>query len=422
MPPVDPHGAGATETAQQIFIRRRWAITALLFLAGLINYFDRTIISVALPVIALDLHLGPARMGVLLSAFFWSYALMQVPIGGLADRYNLRWLYAGCFALWSLTCGLTGFAASLGAMIVLRMLLGIGESIYLPGGMKAVSVLFTAKDRGLASGLVNCGTRAGLAFGAPLIAALVAASGWKTAFFLLGFSSLVWLVPWFAVFPRGASTVTGEASQRNWKLSKIDRNLLGMSLANVGYGYYFYLMVTWLPTYLVKVRGMSLKQAGAYAVVPYLTFTLSEPLGGWIADRLVAKGWEEIFIRKAIMAVSFLSSLLLIPAGLVAGNTAAILLLGGASLVGLSTPNIYALVQRITKDGEVGFSTGVMNLAGNISGVVAPLVTGQIVERTGSYMPAFVAAVAVLLTAIPVYWAMVRGEVAAGRARASGIT
>ena len=385
-------------------------VTALLFLAGLINYFDRTIVSVAMPVIAADLHIGPARMGVLLSAFFWSYALMQVPIGGLADRYNLRWLYAGCFGLWSLTCGLTGFAASLGLMIALRVLLGIGESIYLPGGMKAVSVLFEPKDRGLASGVVNCGTRAGLAFGAPLIAALVVAFGWKAAFFLLGFTSLIWLAPWLAVFPQGATTITTRPAQAKWKLSKVHRELLGMSLANIGYGYYFYLMVTWLPTYLVKARGLSLEQAGAAAVVPYLTFTVSEPAGGWIADRMVAAGWNEIAVRKTIVAISFLSSLMLIPAGLASGTTAAIVLLGGASLVGLSTPNIYALVQRVTRDGEVGFSIGVMNLAGNISGVVAPIATGQIVERTGSYFPAFVAAVVVLLAAIPVYWVMVRAE------------
>ncbi len=408
MPPVD-----TPDAVQQILIRRRWLITALLFLAGLINYFDRTIVSVALPVIALDLHIGPARMGVLLSAFFWSYALMQVPIGGLADRYNLRWLYAACFALWSVTCGLTGFAASLGVMIVLRMLLGIGESIYLPGGMKAVSVLFPPRDRGLASGVVNCGTRAGLAFGAPLIAALVVAFGWKAAFFLLGFLSLLWLAPWLAAFPPGASTVTGPITGTRarppWTSSTLDRNLLGMSLANIGYGYYFYLMVTWLPTYLVKVRGLTLEQAGAYAVVPYLTFTLAEPLGGWIADRLVAAGRDEIFIRKSIVAAAFLTSLMLIPAGLVAGITPAILLLGGASLVGLSTPNIYALVQRVTRNGEVGFSIGVMNLAGNISGIVAPIATGLIVQQTGSYFPAFVAAVVVLLAVVPVYWVMVRG-------------
>jgi nitrate/nitrite transporter NarK len=210
-------------------------------------------------------------------------------------------------------------------------------------------------------------------------------------------------------FPRHASTVTHASGKGHWTLSKVDRNLLGMSLANIGYGYYFYLMVTWLPTYLVKARGLSLQQAGAYAVVPYLTFTLSEPLGGWIADKLVAAGWDEILSRKAIVAASFATSVMLIPAGLVAGNTPAIVLLGGASLVGLSTPNIYALVQRITRGGEVGFSIGVMNLAGNISGVAAPLATGLIVQQTGSYFPAFVVAVVVLLAAIPVYWLMVKG-------------
>jgi len=405
----EPADGSLVEKAQQILIGRRWVIAVLLFLAGLINYFDRTIVSVALPVIAADLHLGPARMGVLLSAFFWSYALMQVPTGWLSDRYNLRWLYAACFALWSLTCGLTGFAASLGVMIVLRVLLGIGESVYLPGGMKIVSVLFPPKDRGLASGLVNCGTRAGLAFGAPLIAAIVVAFGWKNSFFILGFTSLLWLAPWLMAFPRHASTVTHASGRGNWKLSKVDRNLLGMSLAHIGYGYYFYLMVTWLPSYLVRARHLSLREAGAYAVVPYLTFTLGEPIGGWIADRLVVAGWDEIFSRKVVITAAYLTSAMLIPAGLVVENTPAVVLLGGASLVGLSTANIFALVQRITQDGEVGFSIGVLNLAGNLSGVAAPLTTGLIIQRTGSYFPAFVVGVVVLLAATPVYWLMVKG-------------
>src|SRR5215470_970670 len=232
----------ARTTARDVLIQRRWLITVLLSVAGLINYFDRTIVSVALPVIATDLDLRPAKLGVLLSAFFWSYALMQVPIGWLSDRFNLRWLYAVCFALWSLTCGITGFAGSLGLLIVLRMLLGIGESIYLPGAIKLVSVVFPAKDRGLASGLVNCGTRAGLAFGAPLIASIVVAFGWRKAFFILGFTALVWLIPWLAVFPREATTADGK-SRPLW--GSLDRNILGMSLANIGYGYYFYLMVTW---------------------------------------------------------------------------------------------------------------------------------------------------------------------------------
>jgi MFS family permease len=404
--------------AREILVRRRWWIAVLLFSAGLINYFDRTIVSVALPAIAADLHLGPARMGVLLSAFFWSYASMQVPVGWLSDRYNLRWLYPACFALWSLTCGLTGFAASLGVMLALRVLLGIGESIYLPGSMKMVSVLFPAKDRGLASGLVNCGTRAGLAFGAPLIASIVVAFGWKNAFFLLGFTSLLWLIPWLATFPRGANTAEfGESGAVKGTWGRVDRSLLGVCVANIGYGYYFYLMVTWLPAYLVQTRHLPLRTAGAYAVIPYLTFALGEPIGGWVADRLVAAGWDEIFTRKAVSTAAFLTGILLIPAGMVAGTKSAVLLLGGASLVGLSTGNLYALVQRISLGGSVGFSVGLFNLAGNISGVAAPLVTGLIIAKTGSYFPAFVVAVIVLLAVLPPYWLMVKTpDAGSGRA------
>jgi predicted MFS family arabinose efflux permease len=288
---------------------------------------------------------------------------------------------------------------------VLRVLLGIGESVYLPGGLKLVSVMFRAEDRGLASGLINCGTRAGLAFGAPLTAALVVAIGWQRAFFVLGFAGLVWLGPWFAAFPRGAET---RSAAKGRVLGHLNRNLLGVALSNLGYGYYFYLLVTWLPSYLVDARHLPLKTAGVYALAPYLTFAIGEPVGGFIADRLVKFGWSEFTARKTMITVAYLTSLLLLPAGLVADTRGAVLFLAGASLVGLSTANMYALVQRVSEEGEVGFATGVFNLAGNISGVAAPLVTGVIVERSGSYFPAFVVAVAVLLAVLPLYWFVVR--------------
>ena len=405
-----PAAKGLQLEARETLVRRRWWMAGLLFFAGLINYFDRTIVSVALPAIAVDLHLGPERMGVLLSAFFWSYALMQVPIGLLSDRLNLRWLYAACFGLWSITSGLSGFASTLTALLLLRVLLGIGESIYLPGGMKMVSILFRPENRGLASGLINCGTRAGLAFGAPLIAALVVASSWRTAFFLLGFSSLLWLIPWMTIFPRGANTAKWRPENIATAREPIGRDLLGVCVANIGYGYYFYLLVTWLPAYLVQTRHLDLRTAGAYAVVPYLTFALGEPIGGWIADRLVAARGNEIFIRKAIVTAAYCSSLLLVPAGLASHTSSAVVLLGGASLVGLSSGNLYALVQRVSRNGQVGFSIGLFNLAGNVPGILAPLITGIIIQRTGSYFPAFVVAVAVLLAVIPFYWWMIRGR------------
>jgi ACS family D-galactonate transporter-like MFS transporter len=234
---------------------RRWTIVGLLFVAGVINYLDRAVVSVALPLIAADLHQGPAAKGVLLSAFFWSYALMQLPMGWCADRYNLRWFYAGGFALWSLACGLTGFAGSLAVMLVLRIVLGIGESVYLPGGVKIVSLLFHSRDRGLASGLANCGTRVGLAVGVPLIAWLVATLSWQKTFFFVGFASLIWIVPWLAIFPRRIAVSRPQrplAETRPWR--SLDRNLVGLCLGHIGFSYYWTLLVTWLPDYLVGAR------------------------------------------------------------------------------------------------------------------------------------------------------------------------
>lgn len=383
---------------------RRWTITGLLFVSGFINYMDRAIISVALPVIALELHLGPAAKGVLLSAFFWSYALMQVPMGWLSDRYNLRWVYAGAFALWSLACGFTGFASTLGLLSVLRALLGVGEAVYLPGGMKIVSLFFDPKNRGLAAGLVNCGTRAGLALGVPLIAALVVAWGWKKTFFWAGFAGLLWLIPWLIVYP--ARTLSASSApkrdpdrSRGW----INRNLLALSMANFCFAYYWYLLVTWLPDYLVVSRHLPLRQAGVFAGIPYLVYGTAEPVGGWIADRLVRFGWSEMRSRRFVITIAYLCGFLLLPIGFVANDVGAIMLIGAAGLVGLATGNMFALLQRVAPAGEVGLWTGIMNFGGNLSGVVAPIVTGLLIARTHSYYPGFVVAVAVLLSGLPFF-------------------
>src|SRR5256886_16258866 len=180
---------------------RRWSVVGLLFTASLINYFDRATLSMALPFISTELHLGPQEKGMLLSAFFWSYALMQIPVGWCADRFNLRWLYAGAFALWSVAQGLTGLSRGLAALIAFRILLGVGESIYLPGGTKIVSLLFAPKERGLPSRLFDFGTRTGLVLEGLLIPWLLVRYGWRTTFAVVGFSALLWLVPWLLVSP-----------------------------------------------------------------------------------------------------------------------------------------------------------------------------------------------------------------------------
>src|SRR5580765_5601605 len=231
---------------------RRWSVVVLLFAASLINYLDRAAISFALPLISSDFHLTAQDKGVLLSSFFWSYSLMQLPIGWAADRFNLRWLYAGAFIIWSLAQGLTGLAGSLAALLVFRILLGVGESIYLPGGTKIVSVLFAPKERGLPSGLFDFGTRTGLVLEGIMVPWLLVRFGWRRTFLVLGFTALLWIAPWFRVFPRRLRAASSDAASvdldwRSLGRSLLNRNLLGICLGFFCFDYYWYVLVTWLP-------------------------------------------------------------------------------------------------------------------------------------------------------------------------------
>jgi MFS family permease len=386
----------------------------LLFVASLLNYLDRATISVALPGLAKDLALSPATKGILLSAFFWSYALMQVPIGWCADRYNLRWLYAGLFALWSVACGLTGLAGSLLILIVLRVLLGVGESIYFPGGMKIVSLIFRPPERGFPSGLFDSGTRVGLALGTPLLAWLIIRHGWRNMFFLVGFSALLWLIPWFTVVPeRLLKTPTQprlsiqRACSPRPRILTFNRNLLGICLGFFGYDYYWYLLATWLPDYLVTVRHLPLLRAGFYSSLPYLVFAAGAPVGGRIADWLISLGWDETRTRKGVVTFASLTGLLLIPAAWVSSATTALALIVGASLVGMATANQMVILQDCAPPEEVAVWTGMENFAGNVGGVLAPLATGFLVAWTGSYLPGFALGVVVLLAGLLAYWFIV---------------
>jgi len=449
---------------------RRWSIVGLLFAASLINYLDRATISMALPLVAKDFGLGPIEKGRLLSAFFLSYAVMQIPIGWCADRFNLRWLYAGAFALWSLAQGLTGFAGSLAVLMAFRMLLGVGESVYLPGGSKIVSMLFPPRERGLPSGVFDFGVRTGLVLEGLVIPWLLVHYGWRRTFAVVGFSALLWLVPWLLVSPRRL-LVDSQTQKRTgfaqtllqflailafstllalpvflspfsviallllalslifvWPQREArpgtpafgafapllrllvhlhNRKLLGICLGFFCFDYYWYLLVSWLPDYLVTVRHLTILRAGFYTSLPFFVFGIAEPFGGWMADRLTKQGMSETHARKGIVTVAFLTGLLLIPASRVESATAAILLIMGGSLVGLAIGNLIAIVQCCAPPGEVGVWTGIENFAGNIAGILAPLTTGTLIHRTGSYAPGFALAAIVLVAGLLPYWFIV---------------
>jgi MFS transporter, ACS family, D-galactonate transporter len=434
---------------------RRWTIVGLLFTASLINYLDRATISFALPLISHDLGLGLQAKGFLLSAFFLSYSYMQIPIGWCADRLDLRWVYAGAFALWSLAQGLTGFAGSLLVLVLMRIVLGIGESIYLPGGTKIVSVLFSKKERGLPSGIFDFGTRTGLVMEGVLIPWLLVHLGWRKTFALVGFTALLWLIPWLKALPRNINAMRERDpnQQRSWLrefgavllfaatmfafplmtllawlgvgrakevqasapvrtffrlLGRLrNRNLIGICLGFFCFDYYWYLYLTWLPDYLAEVRHLSLMKMGVYAAIPYLVFGISEPIGGWIADRLIRHGWDETRTRKGIVTLAFLTSFCLIPATRVASAESALLLIIGGSLVGLATGNLLVILQSCAPHEEIGVWTGFENFSGNIGGVLAPSLTGILAAKTGSFFAAFAVGPVLLMVGLFAYWFIV---------------
>ncbi len=397
--------------ALNLFDNRRWSIVGLLFAASLINYLDRAALSFALPVISKDFQLTAQSKGLLLSSFFWSYALMQIPIGWAADRFNLRRLYAGAFIVWSVAQGFTGLARSFTALLAFRMLLGMGESIYLPGGTKIVSLLFSPKERGLPSGLFDFGTRTGLVLEGILVPWLLVHIGWRRTFLILGFTALLWLAPWFWVFPRrlraaGPNAATSDASSFAAR-TLLNRNLIGICLGFFCFDYYWYVLVTWLPDYLVTVRQLNIVQAGFYASLAFFTFGIAEPLGGWIADSLIRQGWDETATRKGIVTVAFSMGIFLIAAMHSVHTGVAIGLLIAASLVGLATGNLLAILQSCAPPEAVGLWTGAENFAGNLAGIAAPLAVGFLITSRGSYVPGFQLASIILLAGVLAYWFVV---------------
>jgi MFS transporter, ACS family, D-galactonate transporter len=360
------------------------------------------------------------------------------------------------FAIWSLACGFVGLASTLGVLIGLRILLGLGESIYLPGGMKVVSQLFPPDQRGFPSGLFDFGTRAGLVLGGVLIPALTIHYGWRAMFMVVGFAALVWLIPWLMTYPARAF----QAEQRNSDSRAADgnesiivltypfllllspvwfllyallpnrlphssgsqtwgpilrfldllrnRNLFGIILGFFCFDYFWYVLLTWLPDYLVKGRGMPIEKAGHLAAIVFFIFGVTEPIGGWIADHLIKRGWSETRTRKGIVTIGWVTGLLMIPAGFVKSDSAVLFCIFGAACVGLSIGNLLAILQCCAPPEKVGTWTGVKNYAGNLGGISAPLVMGYLLQRTGSYGYGFAVGAVILILGLIPYWFVVQ--------------
>lgn len=394
---------------------RRWVFITLLSTATFINYLDRGSLSVALPFISRDLHLGPVTQGLALSSFFWAYALMQIPMGWIVDRFDIKRVYAAAFVLWSLSAAGTGLARGLGDLLFFRVLLGLGESVYLPGGMKVVSLHFRAHESAWPAGLFDLGAKIGLALGTTIDVWLLVEFGWRSLFFRTGLAGLLWLIPWLALYPAGPR-VKSEAVRVDWGRLMRNRALLSMSLGFFCWDYFWYFIISWLPSYLYNVRHVQLTRVAIFGALPYVIFAAGEALGARGAEALVRRGADLSRVTKGFIAAGFAIGVLVVPAALADSPAVSITFLMLAAFSGISCGNMLAVPRICAPDDEVALWTGVQNFAGNIGGVIAPAATGLAIAWTGSYVSSFLVVGAILIVGIIAYVFMLPSLTAVARA------
>lgn len=401
----------------------------LLLASVCINYIDRGSLSVAAPVLSEEFSLSPRKLGNLLSAFFWSYTLFQLAAGWLVDRYDVKWVYAGGFLLWSLAMASTGLMNSFAGLLAARLLLGIGESVFLPSVSRIVVRIFPAERRGLPNAVVDVGTKAGPALSIYLGAKLLAEVGWRGLFIGVGLASLLWLIPWIAAVPGDRSPGNrsdGGESGGGLGLAVIlsRRETWGTSLAMFSLGYVWIFLLTWLPSYLVRERHFSMEQMRVLGSLPFWGMAAASLAGGWVSDGWIARGGTPTRVRKSFAVSGLLMcAALLLPAGMVSDSkTACAFLVASCVALGLFTSNVWAITQTLAGPDAAGKWTGIQNCIGNLGGVISPIIAGLIVETTGSFVLSFVVAAVILALGAACYLVFVpRIEPLAWPSRVGGV-
>jgi MFS family permease len=381
---------------------KEWRILILLVISGFINYIDRTTLSVAATDIQHELHLTNTQVGALQSAFFASYALSQLSFlaGWVVGRFHVGWVLAGGFLVWSGATALTGAAQIFVVIFGLRLLLGIGESVSYPAYSRILASEYPEHHRGFANALIDAGTKAGPALGILVGGLLVSQLGWRTFFFVLGGGSLLWLLPWAAWMPRGKNVTAREDGADVPSIAAIlsQRSAWFTAFGLFCGNYYWYFLITWLPAYLEKERHFPKAKMAVLGWFPFFAIAFAGVIAGWVSDRLIARGHSLTRVRKGCAGIGLGFATILVPVALVRDATLAMALLTIACFAfGIYTSNVYAITQSLAGPQGAGKWTSFQNGFGNLAGVLAPSLTGFVVDRTGEFYLAFLVAAAFAL-------------------------
>jgi MFS family permease len=368
-------------------------LLALLVSSVLFNYLDRSSLSVAAPTLARDLGLDSKQLGLAFSSFFWSYAGFMIIAGWLVDRYNLKWVFGIGFFLWSSATLATGLVQSMASLLVLRLLMGLGQSISFPAYSKFIAIGFQAERRGLPNAFIDAGAKLGPAIATLIGGLLIVRYGWRALFFVFGIASLIWLVPWCARPLQVAGRRLRSAGEPGLLAILRRREAWGTFIGNAAQSYGFFFLFAWFPTYLVQERHLSLSQMAVFGSTPYVASAIASVLGGWVSDRCIQRGFSPTKVRKTCVVSGLLGTTLMAPAAASPNLTVCmVLVLASYVASGLFSSNHWAITQTLAGPKAAGRWSGLQNTANNLAGGVAPWVTGVIVAQTGSFYTAFVLA------------------------------
>ena len=402
--------------------RFRWRIAALIGTGVLINYFDRISLSVAGPQLERSFHLTPVDLGMLFSAFFWSYALLQIPVGLVLDRLGVTRIGRWSAFLWAAAQVLTACAGGFAGIFAARLLLGIAEAPSFPASSKATGYWFPRTERALSTSLYDVGAKFSNVIGVPLVALAVVGLGWRWGFGVVAALSFAYFLVfcWMYRDPSQHPRLTREereyivahGAEPEGRSSQSTTGVLGYLLSTrkvwglvIGfgaYGYSFNLFLTWLPDYLVRTMHRSILTSAGFAAIPWACASVADLLvGGWLIDFLVSRGRDETRVRKAVLVIGMCTGIAVLGATATARPGIALVWISIA-LTGLSAaaPVAWSLPSLIAPKGGVGAVGGVMNFSNNMMGVVAPIVTGYIVGRTHSFVNVFLVAGLILVAGV----------------------
>ena len=389
--------------------RRRWRIAFLLAVGVLVNYFDRVNLSVAHAALITTFAISNITFGYLSAAYNWTYALCQLPVGVVLDKFGVRRVGRISSFVWSIASFAAAITPNLGGFFAARLLLGIGEAPTFPGNAKAIGYWFPAKERSSATSIFDGSAKFASAIGVPLIGMLLLKVGWRWSFAATGLISFLYFLLFCRVYRDPVDDPGLTARERDYILERAAEapilpaetasfgylirqpKVIGITLGFGAYNYVFYLLLTWLPSYLSQALHIDLLHSFLYTGVPWLFGTVCElVVGGWLVDHLLERGWNASTVQRAVLIGGTSMGLGIIGAAYAQTAITALIWisisLGGlsaAAAVGWSVPSL------IGPRGSVGTLAGIMNFSSQVSGILAPIVTGYLVSARHSFGWAF---------------------------------